>query len=147
MTTLVGTQTDFSDALRNLLELDYDAVEAYDAAINRLENTTYIQKLSEFRDDHKRHIQELSNLLRSHNEETPEGPSMKQWLTKGKVVLANLVGDDTILGAMKTNEEDTNTAYERMAEREDQWDDAKAIIQRGLHDERKHKRWLDDTLA
>ncbi len=147
MTTLVGTQTEFSDALKNLLELDFDAVEAYDAAINRLGNQTYIQKLSEFRDDHKRHIKELSDLLRSHNEEVPEGPSMKQWLTKGKVVLANLVGDDTILGAMKTNEDDTNTAYERMAEREDQWEDAKDIILRGLQDEKKHKRWLEDTLA
>ena len=36
MTTLVGTQTKFVKAVRELVELDFDALEAYNAAINRL---------------------------------------------------------------------------------------------------------------
>ena len=38
---------------------------------------------------------------------------MKALLTKGKVVIAGLMGDEAILQAMRTNEADTNTAYER----------------------------------
>ncbi|MBS0184905.1 MAG: DUF2383 domain-containing protein [Proteobacteria bacterium] len=63
MATLVGTQTKFSDALKSLLELDYDAIEAYKAAIERLENQTYKDKLTEFQEDHERHVEELSALL------------------------------------------------------------------------------------
>lgn len=41
MATLVGTQKNFADALKALIELDYDAIEAYKAAIDRLENENY----------------------------------------------------------------------------------------------------------
>lgn len=144
MVTMVGTQTEFSAAVKELIELDYDAVEAYEAAILRLENTVYKGKLSEFMEDHKHHIQEFSSLLKKHNCDIPTGPSTaKQWLAKGKVVLANLVGDNAILSAMLSNEEDTNTAYERMNERTDKWDDAKDIIKQGLEDEKRHKKWFE----
>lgn len=144
MVTMVGKQAEFGDALKELVELDYDAVEAYETAINRLENTEYKLKLQEFMNDHRRHIQELSDVLKKHNCDIPTGPSTgKQWLAKGKVVLANLVGDKTILSAMLSNEEDTNTAYERMNERTDKWDDAKNALSRGLKDEEVHKEWLE----
>jgi rubrerythrin len=142
MVTKVGMQSNFADALKDLLELDYDAVEAYDAAIKRLENDNYKQKMTEFSADHKRHIEEISVLLESHDVDFESGPSAKQWLTKGKVVLADMMGDSTILKAMLSNEEDTNTAYERINNHKEVWDDAQEILKRGLADERKHKEWL-----
>jgi rubrerythrin len=146
MVTMTGTQTYFQDALKDLVELDYDAVEAYDAAIDRLENEKYKEKLTEFKQDHSRHIRELSEILRKHGDAPPTSPSAKQWLTKGKVIIANLVGDTTILRAMLSNEEDTNTAYDRIDQRTDKWPDAAPIIQRGREDEHKHKSWLEKTL-
>lgn len=41
MVTLVGMQDDFGTTLKDLVELEYDAVEAYEAAINRLDNKEY----------------------------------------------------------------------------------------------------------
>ncbi|AZL16248.1 DUF892 family protein [Rickettsiales endosymbiont of Stachyamoeba lipophora] len=144
MATMVGMQPTLIGALKDLVELDYDAVEAYEAAINRLENAEYRKKMTEFMDDHKRHIKDVTELLRKHGENAPTGPdSTKQWLVKGKVVLANLVGDKTILTAMHSNEIDTNKAYARMLEREDLFDDAVNILKRGLEDEKKHKAWLE----
>ena len=96
MTTLVGMQTNFTKALQDLVELDFDAIEAHDAALSRLENQTYKTKLEEFRQDHIRHTQDIQQLLKTHNAECPTGPDSKQWLTKGKVVLANLMGDKAI---------------------------------------------------
>jgi len=147
MVTLVGTQSDFAAAIKDLIELDYDAIEAYEAAINRLDNKDYKAKLSEFKKDHQRHTQELSELLGEHHvTNIPSGPSnVKQWLTKGKVVLANLMGDSAILSAMISNETDTNTAYERIYAREDIWEEAKSTIRRGLDDERRHKAWLESV--
>jgi rubrerythrin len=147
MVTLVGTQEDFETVLKELIELDYDAVEAYEAAINRLESQEYKAQLNTFKADHERHIKEISALLKQHNIDSPEGPSIgKQWLAKGKVILANLIGDTTILRAMMSNEIDTNTAYERVLNHEKLWPDSKDIIKRGLLDERKHKKWLENVL-
>lgn len=143
MVTNVGTQDSFAAAVKELLELDYDAIEAYEAAIARLSNAEYKSKLQEFCEDHKRHVRELQYLLFDRGVEAPTGPSNKSLLTKGKVVLANLLGDDAVLAAMLTNEQDTNTAYERMNQRNDKWEEAASVLEDGLRDERKHKSWLE----
>ncbi|MBF0300647.1 MAG: DUF2383 domain-containing protein [Oligoflexia bacterium] len=146
MVTFVGTQKEFSDALKSLIELDYDAIEAYEEAIHRVDGQTYKEVLKEFTQDHKRHVHELSNLLLSKGVEVPKGPSIKQLLTKGKVVIATLISDKLILTAMRSNEDDTNTAYERMNSRTDIWPEAQSLILSGLADERKHKSWINEQL-
>jgi ferritin-like metal-binding protein YciE len=143
MVTKVGMQDEYADALKDLLELECDALEAYEAAIKRLEDENYKQKMLEFSQDHKRHIKEISEVLNAHNITYTPGPSAKQWLTKGKVILANLMGDKKILDAMLSNEVDTNAAYERMQARVDIWDGSRSIIIRGLVDEKRHKSWLE----
>jgi rubrerythrin len=148
MATLVGTQHHFADALKALIELDYDAVEAYEAAIKRIENTEYKQKLDGFREDHLRHIRDISKLLEQQNESAPTGPDhTKQYLAKGKVIMAGLIGDKTILSALSSNETDTNTAYDKMLERTDLWEGAKEIIKKGAEDEHRHKAWLESVLG
>jgi rubrerythrin len=147
MVTLVGLQTSFASAVLDLIELEYDAKEAYEAAINRLENQEYIAKLKEFLSDHERHINELTSLVTIHQEKAPTGPSGKQWLTKGKVILGNLISDEAILRAMRSNEIDTNAAYDRMSDYDDIWPDAKDFVNKAFADERRHKAWFDKTLG
>ena len=64
MTTLVGLQTDLNGLLKNLIELDYDAIGAYDAAAARIRSDDYRAQLRAFRNDHLRHVEELSPLVR-----------------------------------------------------------------------------------
>lgn len=146
MVTMVGTQSDLIAAIKDLIELDYDAVEAYEAALNRLDREEYKKKLDEFKADHERHIEELSTYLKVKNEKAPESGSMKQLLTQGKVVLGNMIGDISILQAMQSNESDTNTAYERMNQRTDTEEEIKDVLARGLEDEKKHYQWLQSVL-
>jgi bacterioferritin (cytochrome b1) len=147
MATLVGTQSNFTKVIKELIELDYDAVEAYEAAISRLKNTGYKEHMQKFKKDHERHVTELNEILLAHGEQQVTGPSAKQWLTKGKVVLSDMVGDDiTILKAMLTNEEDTNKAYERANNHEKKWDSALKVLAKGLDDERHHKKWIETAL-
>lgn len=145
MVTFVGTQGNFVDALKELIELEFDSLEGYEAALDRLEDTEYKITLGQFRDDHKRHIQELTTLLIHHDIEPPAGHSFgKHWITTGKVVIGKLTGGDkAILAAMKSNEGDTNIAYRRIKERIDVWADAKDIIECGLQDEQRLKTWLE----
>ena len=146
MVTKVGLQTDFIAALKDLLELDYDAVEAYSVAIDKLENKDYATTLAHFREDHKRHIEQLTALLKDHDIDPPKGPDLKQYLAKGKVYMANLIGDEAILKAMHSNEMDTNTAYKRINQFTEMWPEAVTILQRGLEDETTHKLWIESAI-
>ena len=146
MTTLVGTQTEFHEALYALCELDYDAMEAYQAAINRLEDQHFKEALAAYKADHQRHIDEVTELLKKHQKDYPDGPSAKQVLTQGKVVLAEMMGDKAILKAMLSNEEDTNSAYAKINSHENIWPEAKEILARGLADEKRHKQGIEKLI-
>src|SRR5258708_20035365 len=97
MTTTVGTETTLEDLLTDLVQLDYDAAEAYQAAVDRLENATYKSALTEFREDHLRHTRELGECLRAVGKAPPTEGDIKQFLTKGKAVIAGLGGDEPTL--------------------------------------------------
>jgi uncharacterized protein (TIGR02284 family) len=145
MTTTVGTENTLEDLLEDLIALDYDAADAYQAAIDRLENARFKQKLMEFKGDHLRHIEELGEILAGMGRTPPKEGDMKSLLTKGKVVMAGLIGDKAILEAMRTNEADTNTAYERAVKFQGLALTARDALQRGLEDERRHCEWILQT--
>jgi rubrerythrin len=67
----MSNQAQFEDALKELVELHFDAVEAYETALNKIEDHEYKKKLYDFKNDHLRHINEFSDLLRKHNVEPP----------------------------------------------------------------------------
>lgn len=140
MVTTVGTEDDKLEMLQDLIKLDYAAAEAYQTAIDRLDNASYKTQLAAFRSDHQRHIEELGPVVRAMGGEVPDSGGAKELLTQGKVAMSSLMGDKAILKAMKTNENDTNVAYERCAEKAPP--QARDIIQRGLADERRHRDWI-----
>ena len=149
MTTGVGLQTDFIDAINDLIELDYDAIGAYESAITRLEKEEYRKKLQEFKEDHQRHIKELTAFVVGLGKEAPvAADNTKSLMAMGKVILGSLIGDRQILNAMLSNEDDTNTAYERMSRRSDELlgSEIHKIIANGLADEIKHKTWLKSVV-
>jgi uncharacterized protein (TIGR02284 family) len=147
MVTTVGTASDVVDMLNDLIQLDFDAIQAYEAAIVRIENSEQQRQLQAFRDDHKRHTEELGRVVKGLGAEPASSASMKQVLTVGKVAFADMMGDRAVLQAMKTNEDDTNTAYERAASRSDLPPDAVPVIQSALGDERRHRDWIEKTIA
>lgn len=147
MVTTVGLDSDFDTVLKDLISLDYDAADAYQSAIDRLDTPSFKQALSDFREDHLRHIRELSAIVRHLGLEAPTGPDIKVALTKGKVVVADLFGDEAILRAMKTNEDDTNTAYERAFHHKNMVPLAREVVERGLADERRHRAAIIDMIG
>jgi hypothetical protein len=57
-----------------------------------------------------------------------------------------LMGDKAILMAMKTNEDDTNTAYERATKHKDMTAEMHKVLSSNLADERRHRTWIEQTL-
>lgn len=132
--------------LQELVKLDYDAIEAYDAAIERLDDRASQEKLAEFRDDHVRHTANLGGLLQGLGADVPDGPDAKRLLTEGKVVIAGLGGDKAVLRAMQANEKVTNETYEK-AQKLDGLDAAtRDTLAANFEDEKRHKAWIESRI-
>lgn len=144
MATVTDSKHTISD-LNDLIQLDYDAIAAYQSAIERLDKAEYKTKLTEFLGDHKRHVEELGKAVRNEGGTPPTGGDAMKILTKGKVLIAGLVGDEAILKAMSANEKVTNTKYEE-AVKTGYAEEIQAILRQGLSDERRHKDWIEATL-
>lgn len=147
MVTTIGTESKLETLLSDLVQLDYDAAEAYQAAIDRLENAGFKASLLTFKQDHLRHVHDLSDTLAKMGHEPPLEGDVKSMLTKGKVVLGALAGDKAVLQAMKTNEDDTNTAYERATGHREATPQIDAMLERNLQDERRHRDWMVEQIA
>ena len=146
MATTVGTSGDMPTLIENFALLERDAIAAYDEAIARLESPEHRAKVSEFRDDHVRHLSELETLADKHGANFPAEGDVKEMLTTGKIKMANLVGGDgAILKAMSTNETDTVTAYSNGASNEGVPTDDRPIFERARADEERHKAYMDSA--
>ncbi|MFG6626729.1 DUF2383 domain-containing protein [Sulfitobacter sp. 1A12056] len=143
MPTTVGTETTAVDLIKNLLILEHDAIAAYDSTIERLESAEYRQQIETFRRDHEEHVQELGRIADTMGIDKPMEGDMKQWLTTGKVALADLAGDNAILKAMKTNEDDTVAAYQRALDNDITGAELRPLMEKGLADERRHRAWME----
>jgi rubrerythrin len=144
MVTTVGTANDLPTLIEDFILLERDAIAAYEATVERLEDPARKAKIEEFRQDHLRHLDELQALALRHGADAPLEGDAKEILTTGKVKLAGMVGGDgMILKAMSTNETDTVTAYSNGCDNPVVPADARALFERGLADERRHKDWMD----
>src|ERR687896_1288018 len=102
-----NTQTDTAlvSELNDLLRLDHDAVQAYPLAIRLLQNPEYKRQLEEFRADHQRHIDELSQLIRSRDGVPLELPHLPSGAFKLAVqAVGGAGGDRAVPLAFKANE-------------------------------------------
>ena len=86
MTTLIGIQeTDLPSLLTSLIKLDFDAIEAYDAALARVSHADYLEPLEDFRDDHVRHTEMLTQMLYDCGVKPPSGPDPMVGRAAGRV--------------------------------------------------------------
>src|SRR5690625_4396391 len=109
---IMNTQ-EIIERLNSLIQLDVDAVGAYDQAIERIDTPSIQSDIMRFRDDHKRHITDLSTLVeRLGGKPVEASPDFKGFLIEGFTALRSITGTEGALKAMKGNEELTNKRYE-----------------------------------
>lgn len=145
MVTMVGNESSIDKLVTNLIYLEHDAIAAYESCIERLEDKQLSAQIAAFREDHLQHLQVLREMAREIGTEAPTEGDMKEMLTTGKIALASLMGDATILKAMKTNEDDTVTAYERASRHEAAIPKSREFFLKALADEERHRAWMDRT--
>ena len=133
------------DLLNDLIKLDYDAIEAYEAAVKRTDDQTIRNRLMEFLQDHQRHTQNLGEEVRRLGGTPADGAGMMRMLTEGSVLLGAFMEDRGVLKAMSKNEAVTNRAYEKALDKLGSHP-AAAVVQQNRDDERRHKAWIDQKL-
>ncbi|MCW8109581.1 PA2169 family four-helix-bundle protein [Alteromonas ponticola] len=130
--------------LSELCHLDYDAVAAYEATLERIEDDTLKRTIAEFCKDHRDHITKLNELLLQNGEKEVNGTDLKKFLTKGKVVIAGLINDKAILEAMNMNEKVTEEAYEKALKNDELTVSERSVLEKHYADERRHKQWFSE---
>ncbi len=132
--------------LCDLIQLDIDAVAAYETAIREVDTVGIREQLESFKQDHERHITQLSAVVHQLGEKAPERkPDFKGFLIQGFTAIRSATGTEGALKAMKSNEELTNRTYHK-ALSYDLPHDIKAIIQRNFSDEQRHLRSIEGWL-
>jgi rubrerythrin len=142
MPTAVGTETQPQELLSHLIQLDYDAIAAYELTLSWAETPSLRERLAVFRDDHSRHTERLGALLMELGERPPGGPDSQILLTVGQVALTAPFGEHAMLQAMALNEGDTETAYRRASAHQGLDRAIDEALSEAYADERGHAAWI-----
>lgn len=130
--------------LNQLIQLEHDTMAAYRAAIDRIDSVVVRRELARFFADHETHTRELSTCVERFGGRPKTGGDLKQLWTRGRVILADLAGDDAVLAALERLEADVHGAYERAQTELRTVADPSlaAVFDRALAEEDHHVLWL-----
>jgi rubrerythrin len=133
--------------LNSLIQLDYDAIQAYDRAIAKISNEAVKRDLESFRRDHERHILDLSECVRGLGGVPEElGRDFKGVLLEGLTALRSVTGTVGALKAMRTNEEITNRLYDQALQTALPGN-VRKVLERNRDDERRHLSYIERALV
>jgi uncharacterized protein (TIGR02284 family) len=133
------------EKLDDLIALDIDAVNAYQAAIDRITVPVLQEKLREFQGDHRRHIRELSDCVVRYGGTPRQTADFKGFFLKGFTAVTSMMGNEAALRAMRTNEQLTNRTYQKALQ--EAWPaDVRVLIEKNFADEQRHLAYIQDAL-
>jgi rubrerythrin len=139
--------SDIIDGLNDLLQLDHDAIGAYDVAIEKLADRDHANQILGFRRDHERHIQELNELIAALGGAARNQPHLTGPFKQALQSLGAIGGDKGVLSAFRQNELQVRSKYELYAAKANHWpQNVKRSIDRNALDEERHYRWVADAL-
>ena len=132
--------------LNDLMKLDHDAIHAYKLAIHSLQSDEYRRQLGEFLADHERHMEELTQLIKSRDGVPMHMPHGTTGVFKLLVQAVGAAGNDrSVLLAFKANERGSRDRY-REAARAVHPADVTSVLARAAEDEARHYAWALETL-
>jgi len=132
------------DLLCQLVQLEYDTMAAYRAAIGRVDSTDARAELALFFDHHEATAKALASCIDRYGGAARSGTDLDQAWNRGRVALADLADDHSLLEALAHLEDDIHTAYERAQS------DLRAVgdpplasaVESALAAEEFHREWL-----
>jgi len=133
------------EELNEVLQIDIDAIGAYQAAIDALDQMEIKQQLLQFKGDHERHIVDLKVLIQRQGGDPEKRPDLKGMARKSMTKIAGLLGAEAILRAMLSNERATNDVYARHVAKPFP-PEMLDLLRRNYGDEQRHYSWIEAAL-
>lgn len=132
--------------LNDLIQLDIDAIQAYEQAISNVTEANVKTQLDAFKADHHRHVTELSDEVRKAGGQPPEyKKDLKGFLIQGFTAIRSATGTEGALKAMLTNEKLTNRNYGEAVKKAFPAN-IQHVVERNLRDEQRHLAWIEDAI-
>jgi rubrerythrin len=140
-------RNDILDLLGFLLKLEYDAIQAYNQAIGKVDVPNIREQISLFRDDHERHVDKISAMIHSMGEEPPErSHDVKGFFLEGFTGISSAAGTESIIQAMETNENLTNQHYDRALQK-DLPSEIRTQLEENFENEQRHLQYVEQALT
>ncbi|MFO0753635.1 MAG: DUF2383 domain-containing protein [Thermodesulfovibrionales bacterium] len=137
---------DIVGKLKDLVQVDIDAVHAYGQAIEKIDIASVREKVIRFQEDHQRHISDLSAVIGRLGGEPPKfSRDFKGFLLEGFTAMRSMTGTEGALKALKSGEEFTNKRYGDARS----WNlptDILSIIQNNYEDEQHHLQYVKQAI-
>lgn len=142
-----ASTTEVLEGLNDLLQLDHDAIGAYEIAIEKLEDRDHASQISGFKLDHERHIRELNELILELGGTPQNEPHATAPLKQAMQKAGALGGDRGTLIAWRANELQVRAKYDSYASRARSWPaSAKRVVDGAALDEERHYHWVANVL-
>lgn len=142
-----ASDTEVLEGLNDLLQLDHDAIGAYEIAIEKLENRDHAEQIRGFKAEHERHIRDLNQMIQGLGGTPVNEPHATGPFKQAMQSLGALGGDRGILLAWRTNELQVRTKYDSYASKANSWPaEVKLLVDQNALDEERHYQWAVDTL-
>ena len=133
-------------ALSNLVQLDIDAVHAYDQAVKEIEDHIIKERLLKFQDDHRNHISGLSEEIRKLGKQPPEeSMDFKGYVIEAFAAVRSFTGLKGALKTMKITEEIANRHYSEVVSWEAP-DSIKELLRSYFSEEKVHLDYITANL-
>lgn len=134
--------------LNDLLQLDHDAVGAYDVALEAVEDGDHALRIEAFRQDHERHIRDLNDVILALGGVPANEPHATAPLRQTLQEMAASGSDEALLTTWHRSEDRFATTYTDYARKAVFWPAAaKRVIDQNALDEEKHLRWVEGVLG
>ena len=105
-------EKDLITALSNLVQLDIDAVHAYNQALKEIDDSIIRDRLLEFQEEHRVRIDTLSRLIAELGGKPPEqSKDFKGYVIEAFAAIRSFTGLKGALKGIKITEEITNRHY------------------------------------
>lgn len=127
--------------LNDLLQLDLDAIGAYDETMARLESQEHVETVATFKRDHERHARDLAAFVKRLGGVPKERPHLTAPVKKALVKAGGAAGDKGVLASFRVNEMQVRAKYDKYAARQDYPAEVAELIRLNAQDERRHYEW------
>lgn len=133
--------------LKSLCQLDIDAIHAYMRAKEHIKQTDIKNTISDFEADHKRHVKDLSEMIKSYGDQPPEfSRDFKGYLLEGFAAMRSVTGTEGALKALRSGEKMTNKDYGEAVSL-DFPATVLTLLRRNFDDEQRHLKYIDQSIS